>query len=337
MPRVSVIIPTYNRGYIVNDAIASILAQTMGDFEILMVDDGSTDDTRRVIDTIADERIRYIYEENGGVSSARNLGIVRAKGTYIAFLDSDDVWPECFLEATSYALDASQDHGLAYTATVQEFPDGRKETDNLKRCVSGQVTIQLFMHSTIWPMAVLIRRSVLDDFWLDENLMICDDNDAFMRLSTITRFIFVPDVYVTRHASDDRHSNALYTYVSDPKTSQSHGNCSLDYYMHCVQELAEAVDQPHYFVLSDEPRWACANLKLDAPVTIIDHNGTAQAYEDLRLMRHCRHHIIANSSFSGWGAWLNPRPDKLVYAPKQWFSHDKWDFQDVVATRWQQR
>jgi len=211
MPRVSVIIPTYNRGYIVNDAIDSILAQTMGDFEILVVDDGSTDDTRRVVDTIADERIRYIYKQNGGVSSARNLGIVRAKGTCIAFLDSDDVWPECFLEATSYALDARQDHGLAYTATVQEFPDGRRETDNLKRCVSGRITVQLFVHSTIWPMAVLIRRSVLDDFWFDENLKICDDNDAFTRLSTRTKFIFVPDVYVTRRASDDRHSSALYT------------------------------------------------------------------------------------------------------------------------------
>jgi len=126
-------------------------------------------------------------------------------------------------------------------------------------------------------------------------------------------------------------------YVSDPKTSQSHGNCSLDYYVQCAQELAEAVDQPHYFVFSDEPQWARANLKLDAPLTIVDHNGTAQAYEDLRLMCHCMHHIIANSSFSWWGAWLNPRPDKLVYAPKQWFSHDKWDFQDVVPTRWQRR
>jgi hypothetical protein len=126
-------------------------------------------------------------------------------------------------------------------------------------------------------------------------------------------------------------------YVSDPKTRQSHGNCSLDYYMHCVQELAGAVDQPHYFVFSDEPQWACANLELDAPVTIVDHNSTIQAYEDLRLMRHCRHHIIANSSFSWWGAWLNPRPDKTVYAPKKWFAHDKWDFQDVVPSGWLRR
>jgi glycosyltransferase involved in cell wall biosynthesis len=211
MPKVSVIIPTYNRGYIVKDAINSILTQAMDDFEILVVDDGSTDDTRQVVDAIADERIKYIHKKNGGVSSARNLGIARATGTYIAFLDSDDIWPACFLEATSDALDARQDHGLAYTATVQEFPDGRRETDNLKRCVSGQITVELFAHSTIWPMAVLIRRSVLNDFWFDENLKICDDNDAFMRLSTRTKFIFVPDVYVTRRASDDSHSSAVYT------------------------------------------------------------------------------------------------------------------------------
>jgi len=211
MPKVSVIIPTYNRGYIVSDAINSILAQTMADFEILVVDDGSTDDTHQVIDAIADKRIRYIYKENGGVSSARNLGMVQATGSYIAFLDSDDIWPECFLAATSCALDAKKDHGLAFTATVQEFPDGRREADDLKRCVLGQATVQLFMHSTIWPMAVLIRRSVLDNFWFDENLKICDDNDAFLRLSTETKFIFVPDVYVTRRASDDSHSSAAHT------------------------------------------------------------------------------------------------------------------------------
>jgi glycosyltransferase involved in cell wall biosynthesis len=211
VPKVSVIIPTYNRAYIVSDAINSILAQTMADLEILVVDDGSTDETHQVIDAISDERLRYIYKENGGVSSARNLGMVQATGTYIAFLDSDDIWPTCFLAATCCALDGSQDHGLAYTATVREFADGRRKADDLERCAQGQSTVQLFAHSAIWPMAVLIRRSVLDNFWFDENLKICDDNDAFMRLSTGTEFIFVPDVYVTRRTSDDSHSSAAYT------------------------------------------------------------------------------------------------------------------------------
>lgn len=211
MPKVSVIIPTYNRSYIVCEAIDSILSQTVTDIELLVVDDGSTDDTRQVVEAINDERIRYLYKQNGGVSSARNVGISHAKGSYVAFLDSDDVWPERFLEAVSNALDADTGYGLAYTATIQKYPDGQTKTDDLARCLSGQITSHLFEHSTIWPMAVLIRKTVLEGFWFDENLKICDDNDAFLRLSANNKFLFVPDIYVSRRFSSDSHSTAAFT------------------------------------------------------------------------------------------------------------------------------
>lgn len=211
MPKVSVIIPTYNRSSLVKDAICSVLAQTELDLEVIVVDDGSTDDTRSVVDNFNDSRIKYYYKQNGGVSSARNFGMAKSEGEYVAFLDSDDIWPENFLEATSFVLDDDASYGLAYTATIQKYEDGGERVDDLSRCVSGWITKHLFKYSTIWPMAVLIHRSVLDGFWFDEGLKICDDNEAFVRLSTRTKFIFVPGVYVTRRFSSDSHSYAAYT------------------------------------------------------------------------------------------------------------------------------
>jgi len=210
MSKVSVIVPTYNRGYIVRRAVDSILAQTLTDFEVLVVDDGSTDDTRAVIKSIMDERVQYFYKENGGVSSARNLGLSESSGEYIAFLDSDDVWPEDFLRVMTEHLDENPDFGLAYTATTLRFPDGKEVPDDIRRCPSGRITTHLFKHSTIWPMAVVMRRSGLQNFWFDEALKVCDDNDAFLRLSVRTKFMFVPGVWVMRNWSRDSHSVAAY-------------------------------------------------------------------------------------------------------------------------------
>jgi len=112
-------------------------------------------------------------------------------------------------------------------------------------------------------------------------------------------------------------------YLSNPNTNRVHGVCDMDYYNHCVECLTEKVKNPHFFIFSDDPEWAHDNLKLPYASTIIDHNGVKKDWEDLRLMTQCKHHIIANSSFSWWGAWLNSRRDKIVFAPRQWFSEEE--------------
>jgi hypothetical protein len=109
-------------------------------------------------------------------------------------------------------------------------------------------------------------------------------------------------------------------YVSHAKTLQTHGFCGLEYYHRCIERIARMVDNPCFFVFSDAPDWACENLKLSHPVIAVNHNTADKNYEDLRLMSRCKHHIIANSTFSWWGAWLNPAKDKIVIAPKQWFA-----------------
>jgi glycosyltransferase involved in cell wall biosynthesis len=212
MPTVSVIIPTYNRGYIVTRAIKSILSQSFADFEIIIVDDGSTDNTREVAESFKDSRIKYTYKTNGGVSSARNVGMAQAQSEYVAFLDSDDTWPPDFLKIMVARLDKDKDFGIAYTATTVGSDDDSEvqPSYNIERCVSGNITVELFKNSFIWPMAVVIRKDVLKDFWFDEALKNSDDNDAFLRLSVKTKFVFIPDIEVIRFSSKDAHSKASY-------------------------------------------------------------------------------------------------------------------------------
>jgi hypothetical protein len=122
-------------------------------------------------------------------------------------------------------------------------------------------------------------------------------------------------------------------YVTDNKTSTILGACSLDYYREAVPYIARHVSRPHFFVFSDEISWAKENLKLDFPCVYIDQNRGDESYRDMQLMSLCDHHIIANSSFSWWGAWLNPRGDKIVVAPKRWFATD-YRTGDLIPPEW---
>ncbi len=124
-------------------------------------------------------------------------------------------------------------------------------------------------------------------------------------------------------------------YVSNPNASRVHGLCGADYYQAAVRRIAEIVPQPHLFVFSDDPEWAARNLHLDHPMTIVTGNDTQRDYEDLHLMSLCRHHIVANSSFSWWGAWLDTNPDKIVIVPARWFAREQHDTRDLFPPAWQ--
>lgn len=123
-------------------------------------------------------------------------------------------------------------------------------------------------------------------------------------------------------------------YVADEKTNTIHGTCDLAYYARCIEELSQRVHEPSFFIFSDDPDWAERNLKITHTATFIGHNGPKKNYEDLRLMSQCRHHIIANSSFSWWGAWLGRYQDTIVYAPKRWFNSPSFNTEDLLPEAW---
>lgn len=120
-------------------------------------------------------------------------------------------------------------------------------------------------------------------------------------------------------------------YISNP----SHVVCAQPYYDAALAELISRLDQdPKIFVFSDDPDWARVNLKLPGTPIFVAHNGEEHDYEDMRLMSLCKHNIIANSSFSWWGAWLNQNKDRNVIAPKFWFGKEKLSNPDIWAQGW---
>jgi len=124
-------------------------------------------------------------------------------------------------------------------------------------------------------------------------------------------------------------------YVTNTYSEQLFAPCSLDYYVYAVEHIAAVTVNPHFFVFTDDKEWARENFKLPYPVTLVDHNGPDKNYEDLRLMSLCKHNIIANSTFSWWGAWLNKNPGKIVFAPKKWFTDKAYsDPKDIIPEAW---
>jgi len=123
-------------------------------------------------------------------------------------------------------------------------------------------------------------------------------------------------------------------YITNKQSYNIHGICDLDYYNNCVNLLSKQIENANFFIFSDDHQWAKENLKLDYPMTFIDHNDASKNYEDLRLMSQCKHNIIANSSFSWWGAWLNQNPQKIVYAPQKWFNDSSRNTKDLIPEQW---
>lgn len=124
-------------------------------------------------------------------------------------------------------------------------------------------------------------------------------------------------------------------YITRPSANIFHGVCSPEYYKTAVDFISKKVPDPHFFLFSDDYEWTKENFKwLPFPFTCVK-NPSEKNYEDLMLMAACRHHIIANSTFSWWGAWLNPRKDKIVIAPKKWFANaPKNNAQDLLPEEW---
>lgn len=108
-------------------------------------------------------------------------------------------------------------------------------------------------------------------------------------------------------------------YVNNAQVNSVHGVCSIEYYLEAVKLITERVSDPFFYVFSDDIDWVKENLFLEHKTVFVSHNTGTNSYQDMELMSYCKHNIIANSSFSWWGAWLNENPGKTVIAPQKWF------------------
>lgn len=124
-------------------------------------------------------------------------------------------------------------------------------------------------------------------------------------------------------------------YVQNKKINAIHGLCSLEYYHQAIKWLVEKEKHISFYIFSDDIAWTKVNLKIEGQlVHYVEHISDANNHEDLYLMSICKHHIIANSSFSWWGAWLNDYPLKRVIAPKKWFADELINTDDLIPAEW---
>ena len=181
---ISVIIPTYNSDKYICEALDSVLLQTYSDYEIIVIDDGSTDTTREVIENRF-RTVRYYYVENNGVSAARNLGISMAQGELIAFLDADDKWLPEKLEKQAALFDKNDTLGMAFTENCFFDEQGilSKKAYKRERLMRGDIVKNIFMNSYVVTSTVMVRKRVFDTVGLfEEDMVVAEDDNMWMRI-----------------------------------------------------------------------------------------------------------------------------------------------------------
>ena len=182
-PQVSVIIPTYNRGWILKEAIDSVLAQDYKDLELIVVDDGSTDNTFEILASYGND-IKVLFQENKGVSAARNRGITEASGQLIAFLDSDDLWLLRKLSTQIDFFNQMPDALICQTEEIWVRNGIRVNPKKRHKKPSGMIFEPSLELCLVSPSAVMTRRSLFDRVGeFDVTLSACEDYDLWLRIS----------------------------------------------------------------------------------------------------------------------------------------------------------
>ncbi len=197
---VSIMMPAYNAERHIAEAIESVLAQTYLDWELLVVDDGSTDKTAVIVEKFTDSRIKYIYKENGGEASARNVALDKSQGAFIAYLDSDDAWLPHHLETTMSYLQRSPDVDAVYTDGWHIDQDGNqlKSLSSRRRGpFTGRIFEEVVRASDVFgpPICAVLRRNIIEQHHLryDTNIVIGPDWDFFTRYADFAQFGYVDD------------------------------------------------------------------------------------------------------------------------------------------------
>lgn len=208
---VSIILPTYNRAELLPRSLASVLGQTDGDFELIVIDDGSGDDTAAVVASFADERIRYVkLPRNRGVSGARNAGLDLARGTYIAFQDSDDEWLPGKLQRQRRELEKHPEAAVVYSDMYRMGADGRMLYFRSPTIVRGRLVNPQTRYWQTYMLAMqpaLVRRACFDKLRFDEEFGTFDDLDLYLRFAQHYDFLHISEPFVKYYETSGVTSN----------------------------------------------------------------------------------------------------------------------------------
>jgi len=191
-PLISVIIPTYNRGWILKEALDSVIGQDFDDFELIVIDDGSTDETGQILDEYG-SRIRTYFQPNRGVSAARNSGIQKAAGRYVAFLDSDDLWLPGKLSAQVDFFSSNPDAQVCQTDEIWIRRGIRVNPKRYHLKSSDNLFLRSLERCMVSPSAAMMQRSLFGEVGLfDEGLPACEDYDLWLRISCRCTVALIP-------------------------------------------------------------------------------------------------------------------------------------------------
>jgi glycosyltransferase involved in cell wall biosynthesis len=221
-PKVSVIIPTFNRGHLIDNAIQSVLNQTFRDFEIIVVDDGSTDNTREVVSKYKD-KVVYIFQENCERSSARNKGIKQSSGQFITFLDSDDLYLSDKLKVQVESMEQNPDFGMSYSYSIW-FDELGRYLHTWRDTLNGWIYPEMMLakHNRIAVPSVMIRRSVIDTVgYFNELISTCEDYEYWCRIARKYQVLLIKKGLVVINTKSQPSLDLFYNYF----------NSTLSYYI----------------------------------------------------------------------------------------------------------
>jgi glycosyltransferase involved in cell wall biosynthesis len=205
-PKVSICVPTYNRKKYLKETLDSIIAQTYKDYEIVVVDDGSTDGTEEMIKKFGDS-ITYHWQENGGDAAARNKLIQLARGEYISFIDSDDLLFPDAIERLVKVVEAEEEDVIAYGSYVRIDQDGNVCGKCKRKLYSGNITKHLFQTIIVHSCGSIFPRKIFKDpVVFDTSLNVCSDYDLWLSLSTKYKFVALPSPTFKRRRHPDNLS-----------------------------------------------------------------------------------------------------------------------------------
>ena len=210
-PLVSVIIPTFNRGYCLEESIRSVLEQSFIDFELVVVDDGSTDNTSELVRRFPAVKLIRLEEKNRGVSFARNRGVVEAQGDWVGFLDSDDLWEQGKLATQVKWIERHPDLQIVYTDEIWIRNGVRVNPMNKHRKYSGDIFRYCLPLCIVSPSSVLLRAKVLSEVGgFDESMPVCEDYDLWLRVAKRYPFHFIEEKLIVKRGGHEDQLSRKY-------------------------------------------------------------------------------------------------------------------------------